>query len=352
MKKTLKIILIILGVGLLLAGIGVLIIANSKQSDDDKKEEEKEKSLFTGEEGCDDANRRAITVTVSSDVQTRPALSLSQADMIFEVPSTGNSDRHTRLLAVYSCNLPDKVRSVRSGREHFADFSMAVDGVLAHWGANEGGNKYYKELERSGDLDRLDAAVHGDKYFPRDYDGVDRKEDSGTANVLKIFGYVEDEGWHTDSKFEGYDFYSEDEIDEKRGLKGGSLLIGFNTKSDRVEYEYDPNSNEYKRSWGGKVDIDGTNDQQIVASNILVMETKITSQSDPHYNNVTTTGFGKAWIYNNGNEMVGTWERGSSPSAKLFFYDSEGAEVKLVPGQTWVEVVEKGNEVEWTISNY
>ncbi len=321
---------------------------NNKETNDVPVVDNRGLGIYSGVP-CDIPNRRAITVTVSSDTAARPPLGISQADMIFEVPSTGDSGRHTRLLALFSCNAPTKVRSVRSSRKYFGDFSMSVDGVIAHWGSSTAGRNYFSQLVKSGDLNRINALILQGKYFSRDYSGgVTRKEDSGTANVSNLYGYIEEKGWDTITSFEGYNFLSEEEINTKKSPTAGTLAVSFRSSTDRVKYNYDPLTNKYKRIWGGKIDKDGTTGTQIEASNIITMQTKITSQTDPHYAFVTTTGSGPMSLYQNGQVITGTWERGTEYSDKIYFKDSFGIEVKLTPGQTWIEVVEASYSVTWT----
>jgi hypothetical protein len=51
----------------------------------------------------------------------------------------------------------------------------------------------------------------------------------------------------------------------------------------------------------------------------------------------------------NGKEYSGTWKKDKSKlDSKLFFYDESGAEIKFVPGQIWVEILEPGQALRWT----
>ena len=47
--------------------------------------------------------------------------------------------------------------------------------------------------------------------------------------------------------------------------------------------------------------------------------------------------------------IKGTWKKDKSKiDSKLTFFDSNGEEVKFVPGQIWVEVLEPGQGLKWT----
>jgi hypothetical protein len=44
----------------------------------------------------------------------------------------------------------------------------------------------------------------------------------------------------------------------------------------------------------------------------------------------------------------GTWKKDKSKiDSKLTFYDEAGKEIRFVPGQIWVEIVEPGQVIDW-----
>ena len=58
------------------------------------------------------------------------------------------------------------------------------------------------------------------------------------------------------------------------------------------------------------------------------------------YISVNVTGEGEAVIYQNGIRTAGEWKKDPIQlSAKLYFYDGNGQEIKFVPGKIWVEIV-------------
>ncbi|RJO61901.1 DUF3048 domain-containing protein, partial [candidate division WS5 bacterium] len=62
---------------------------------------------------------------------------------------------------------------------------------------------------------------------------------------------------------------------------------------------------------------------------------------------IDTVGSGRALFYIDGEQIEGTWSKADKKS-KTIFKDSAGAEIKLNPGQTWIEVVPQGNGVSYT----
>ena len=114
-----------------------------------------------------------------------------------------------------------------------------------------------------------------------------------------------------------------------------------------MKYIYDPAKNSYWRWRGGTKEIDRNNGQQVAAKNVVAMITA-SRQIEGQYNDVDVSGSGKARIYRNGEEILGTWKKDASDqTSKLYFYDSAGEEIKFVPGQIWGEVVQTNQTISW-----
>ncbi|EKD49481.1 MAG: PT repeat-containing protein, partial [uncultured bacterium] len=160
------------------------------------------------------------------------------------------------------------------------------------------------------------------------------------------------------------------------------LRVAFAKPYD-VEYDYDKSSNSYLRTWGDIADTDRNNNKRLAPKNVVVMIAKseqITLDQDytgkglqdpwsevpeikktgaesitGRYNNMQLgdpwydeSGSGDAYFYMNGKEIKGTWKKDASKiDSKLFFYDSSGQEIRFVPGQIWVEILEPGQALKW-----
>ena len=183
-----------------------------------------------------------------------------------------------------------------------------------------------------------------------------------------------------ESNFSGYAHQEEAPMDQRPS--GGKLRVAFAKPYD-AEYEYDKNSNAYLRTWGEKNDTDRNNSQRLSPKNVVVMFAKseqIVNSKDykalglqspwegveaikntgkesisGRYNNVEIgdpwydeSDSGPAKYYFNGKEVEGTWKKNKAKlESKLTFYDNSGAEIKFVPGQIWVEILEPGQTLRW-----
>ena len=76
---------------------------------------------------------------------------------------------------------------------------------------------------------------------------------------------------------------------------------------------------------------------------IVVPEKKA---SDNYHEVITTTGTGKAYVFQNGDVMEGTWNKATAKD-QLKFLDDDGKEIKLAPGQTFVSAIPTYGNIEY-----
>lgn len=298
---------------------------------------------------CDNWNRRPIAVMQPSDVAARPASGFSEADMVIEMPVI--TATITRLMGVYVCNDPEDVGSMRSARHDFVSLAKGLDAIFVHWGRSH--LDWFIEKLNGGIVDNIncngDAGRSAAGYCYRHPDLVGMH--SGYMKFASVLKAIEDFGYRTENKFSGYPHQSE--APESERPEKGSLRVAY-PGPYLVEYEYDKANNKYLRSWGGKPDTDRDNGERIAPKNIAVVIAK-SEQIEGQYNNVElgdpwmdTVDSGDAFYYFNGQEYRGTWKKDKSTiDSKLFFYDENGQEIKFVPGQIWVEIVEPGQGLKW-----
>ena len=334
---------------------------------------------------CENWNRRPVAVMQPADVQARPAAGFSEADIVFEMPAYTSSI--TRLMGIYLCNIPDEIGAMRSSRHDYIHFAKSYDAVFIHWG----GSAFALNLLEKGVIDNVDCASYGcghanapcdGTYCSRwSMEGTRRAEDTGHVKKEKVEKMMTDLGYQRDGNFSGYPHQGEAPLGDRP--ENGHLRVAFANPYD-VEYDYDRETNSYLRTWGDEVDLDKNGDKRIAPKNIVVMvarseQVTITQDytgkglQDPwadipeikstgvesisgRYNNVQVgdpwydeIDSGEATYYFNGKEVNGRWEKDKSDiNSKLIFLDENEEEIKFVPGQIWVEIIEPGYTLKWT----
>ena len=325
---------------------------------------------------CENWNKRPVAVMQPADPTARPAAGFSDADMVFEMPVFTNSN--TRLMGVYVCNVPDEIGSMRSGRHDYIPLAKGLDAIYVHWGYS----KFAQELLKENIIDNIDCLTMACPRWP--ISGTMKLEDTGYISKSMIDETMEKRGYRKEGNFSGYPHQGEIPLEQRS--KGGNLRLAYPGKYD-VEYDYDKDSNSYLRTWDGVADTDKNNGKRVAPKNIVVMvakdaQIKLADEQDyinkglrnpwslvpkedqagldyggvGRYNNLQmgdpwfdTEDSGEAFFYLNGNEYRGTWKKDKSRlDSKLLFYNNDGQEIKFVPGQIWVNIMEPGQGIKWT----
>ena len=288
---------------------------------------------------CDNYAKRPIAVMMASDPIARPLSGISQADIVVEMPVTPNGI--TRMMAVFQCDKPIEIGSVRSAREDFLTFVTGFGALYAHWG---GEREALNKLDK-GTLDNIDAMKYEGTVFYRK-NSIPRPH-NGFTTIELLTDKAEDLGYEADDTFVGY---QRTEEKQERNLSNivETISIDYEIPYD-VKWTYDGKSNTYKRTRGGETETDRNTGSQVETSVIVLMHTasKILSID---YVSVNTVGEGEAEFYQNGIKTDGTWKNNNND---LRFYDAKSTptpggvgapteaseEMKFVPGKMWIEIV-------------
>jgi hypothetical protein len=115
-----------------------------------------------------------------------------------------------------------------------------------------------------------------------------------------------------------------------------------------VEWKYDAANNSYLRFNGGVAHVDNEFDKpQLSAKNVAIM---FATEKGPVDNEkhmfYQVIGTGKAKVFQNGTVIDGTWSKASALDREVF-YDTNGKEIQMVRGTTWVEIVPAGNTISY-----
>jgi hypothetical protein len=119
------------------------------------------------------------------------------------------------------------------------------------------------------------------------------------------------------------------------------IAISFsNNKPDYdVVWNYDASTNTYVRTNGGKPVVDLNTEEPVAAKTVIVQMVKEQGPLDEHYHMYyETSGTGKAYMFRDGEAVVGTWSKKSDPT-RTKFTTADGKEFEFNRGQVWIELV-------------
>lgn len=268
----------------------------------------------------------AIIENLSS---VRPQTGLQTADVVYEVPVESSI---TRFVCVFSDNVPEKIMPVRSARVPFIYIQHEWNAVFMHFGGS--GDTYdhndysFYGHELYGDL-KYD--VDGLKGKWKDYfyraENIDAPHNvvANPFKAQKLYDYKPQPlGWLFDTNV----VYPGDTVSEIK-------LALCSTDEDYVSYTYDAKTNSYLRFMDGKPFTSAETGNQVSVKNLIVQySTYHVSYKIKLWNLI---GEGKADFYIAGKMIKGSWKRETADS-KTIYYDGNGKQIVLLPGNTWIEL--------------
>lgn len=327
--------------------------------------------------------RRPLVAIIENHTEARPEFGLSYADVIYEGVAEGGI---TRFVSVFYCGVAGQeilAAPIRSARVYFINMAAGYgkNPIFLHQGeANNicstcpGGVKPSSQISPLVNaltlFDKLDwaAGTRGNNFdagynidFPEIITDQNRlgadvtlaQEHSRVAYLDLVYDAAESRGWtYKDSDgvpwTEGFIKWKFQDGSSNSSPEASSIKFDFweSMPGYDVEWKYDPSTNSYARFNGGEKFIDYVNNNtQIYAKNIAIMfveeEGPVDTEKHMYYE---VLGTGKAIVFQNGQAIKGTWEKESALDREVF-YDTNGDEIKMVRGQTWVELVPSTNQV-------
>ncbi|MBX4211663.1 MAG: DUF3048 domain-containing protein [Candidatus Yanofskybacteria bacterium] len=279
-------------------------------------------------ERCENGQRRPIAVTIAGDPITRPLSGISMADLVVEMPVTPNGV--TRMMALFQCETPLEIGSIRSSRQDFLPLAAGWDVIYAHWG----GEKESLDQLKTGILDEIDALVYEGTVFYRKED-IPRPH-NGFTSLSNLIEHAQQEKFSLVDTFSGYPRLSD--------LPHPDITTLVNTvdlpypRPFDVHWVYDQTQNVYRRSRNGRPETDRVAMRDVSASVVIILETTGKPLRD-QYVRIDVQGQGSAIIYQNGMRIPSTWRKDpTNIDNPLRFFDAKGKEIKFTPGKIWIEI--------------
>jgi hypothetical protein len=278
-----------------------------------------------------DSAVQVVGVMVDNHPDARPESGISKAKIVYEAPVEGGL---TRYLAIFdNQQAVAEVGPVRSARAYFLDWLQEYDnGLYMH----SGGSPEALGLIKARKIFDANEFYWGEYYWRSSNRTAPHNLYTNNENWQKVVGqygstsslFTMDKGWKY-SRLVGTTITT-----------SSVLKIPFSTYY-QVAWAYDAKKLSYSRAINGEIETD-KDGSQVLARNILVQITDVqdVAGDDKGRQAITTLGSGEAMILKKGSVTYGTWEK-KSLKDRTRFYNKEGKEIVLAPGNTWVEIVPK-----------
>ncbi|MHB8840532.1 MAG: DUF3048 domain-containing protein [Candidatus Aquicultor sp.] len=279
--------------------------------------------------GAQQSLRRPLAVMIENHPDARPQSGLSKTCVVYETVAEGGI---TRFMAIFLHNDVGNIGPVRSAREYFADLAKQYDAVYSHCG---GPATIYDVIKNLGLAD-LDQYSNGDYYWRLKTRHAPHNLYTSTDLLRKG---TQAHGYSQQVFFQKMNFKDDEPLEMRPATE--TVVIDFSKPLFLVRYEYDRQTNTYKRSMAGKPHIDPDNNQQISPKNVVVQYAPISNiANDPKGRmQVNLIGTGQGIVFQDGKMTPVTWRRETTTDI-THYYDAAGIEMKLNRGQTWFELVD------------
>jgi hypothetical protein len=283
-------------------------------------------SNLTGEKVADKAAITApvTAIMIENSPSARPQSGLKGAGVVYEAIAEGGI---TRFLALYQHTKPELIGPVRSLRMYFVDWLAPYNASIAH----VGGSLNALNEVRSGNYRDIDQFFNAGTYWR----ATDRYAPHNVYTSFENLDALNKAKGYTESTFTSFK-----RIDGKPAETPDASNIAINVSSAlyNTSYAYDKTTNTYIRSLGGQPHLD-REAGQISPSVIIALRVNMRLvMEDGYREQIDTNGTGSAVVFQNGTAQEVTWHK-ADRTTPLTLTDSEGNEMPLVRGQTWITAV-------------
>ncbi|CAH0346606.1 DUF3048 domain-containing protein [Bacillus sp. CECT 9360] len=327
----LKVTVILLAVSILITGCKSEEDAKPKEKaiEISSKVEEKQFSNtfpLSGIGTNEEPEGRAVAVMINNHPDARPQSGLSKADIVYEMLAEAEV---TRFLAVYQSEKPEKVGPVRSARDYYIRLAKGLDALfIAH-----GYSPDAKALLAGGYVDHLNGIAYDGTLFKR----VDfRKAPHNSYITYKnIEKGAEDNSFDLDSQPDPFTFLTEKQSKDLQGNSALSVLISYGSPIFDVTFEYDEESGKYKRFSGGEQTVEYEKETPVLLDNIFIIEASHQVIDNSGRRDINLENGGKGYLLQKGKMNEVQWQNKDGHIVPV----KNGAEMGLVPGKTWVNII-------------
>ncbi len=263
-----------------------------------------------------------IVIAIDNSYDIWPQHGLNKADIVYEALVEGNI---TRLLAVFDSNTEiDKIGPVRSARGYFMDWAEEYSGIYMHVG---GSPQALSDVHTYNFID-INQIGAGEIYFWRDNKLYPpHNVFTSSANYLRA-GELKEVDNITTSTLNFIDKEVKDNIIE-------NIKINFSNEYYLVEWVYNNTLDVYQRYQGDEKFIYNTG-EQVIADNIIIQIVD-SYYIDQERRGMRTKQGGEVYIFNSLGKQEGEWKIVDNTTR---YYTEEGEELNLVPGKTWIEIID------------
>ena len=332
-------------------------------------------SDLTGLEIASEADKTAPTYCVQTPNGVdgaRPQVGLTEAGVIFEAIAEAGI---TRFAAIYQKPASAVIGPIRSLRLYYLQWDTPFDCTIVHAGGADdaiaavrsGGYKdlteNYAYMYRGGNNRLWNNLFTTSQHLAQ----VSADWGYGSSNVNGFNRMTPEESVKSrvDASAASKLVITEPAVGDTSAMNFASTNISLRfggIATFNVNYQYNQQTNSYDRWYEtgnshevyqcpaedlGEVTPESVCSLVQLSPNVVVaMMVNEQKSWDGYHEDITTVGSGEVYVFQNGAVTHGTWNK-NSIGEQIKFFDDAGTEIKLAPGQTFVEAVPTYGGVEY-----
>ena len=354
-KRKIKVIVLVTSF-ILIIGVALIyyyFFMNSPKTESPKKKPTIKKQLTIVDEN---SNQRPIAVMYDNNVGNYAHAGLQDSYINYEIIVEGGL---TRIMALFKDKDVALIGPVRSSRHYFLDYALESDAIYTHYGWSTYAENDIKSLH----VNNING-LYDDEPFWRDskiaaphnvftstnkiYEYAKKKNYKTTSNDWKLLNYTTDNvvlnkpiGTQT-VKNEETGKNEKIDIENPELIKADSLSIPYSNYQIR-SYQYNSDKKVYMRFMNGEAHIDKITNQQLSFKNIIIEKVSNRQLDSYGRQELNTTPSGEGYYITNGYALPIKWNKESRTSKTIYKY-SNGKEVKINDGNTFIQIIPEVNE--------
>lgn len=280
-----------------------------------------------------DSSKRPIAVMIDNQGdRVLPQGGIAQAQIVYEIIVEHNI---TRYMPVFWDTLPPMVGPVRSSRHYFLDYVLEHDAIYTH----AGGSTYaYRDIPKLK-IPNIDYQVHSSAFWDLTED-INNWQDSYTSKE-RLEKFIAEKKYRVDTTSPLHFSYHQEFTLPEDGTVAEDVFIKFSSgNSSTCAFVYHEEEKAYLRWRMGEVQVDRNTEEQIRATNIIIIRIASPLIEGDAYGrrNLLNIGKGKGYYITGGKAIPIQWSK-SARNAQTQYTTEGGAPLVLNRGQTWIDIV-------------
>lgn len=293
---------------------------------------------FTGVMLEEEKKMRPVLATINNHPDARPQSGLSDADIVYEFLTEGNT---TRYLTLFQSELPEEIGPIRSARDTFIYMAKGLDAFfIAH-----GYSPDALALLQASYVDNVNGMQYDGTLFTRSSERKAPHNSYISGENIRVAAEEVIAPMMID-KMPSLSFH--ESVESAKIEESASTVIVQNGSHPLFTstYTYDEQTGMYEQSVNNIQTVDHANGKSIELANILVLEAEHRTTDAEGRQEIDIESSGKARIFQAGGVKEIEWTNVDGMLVPV----ENGVTVKLVPGKTWVHIIPANPGMEAKVS--